>query len=885
MTTIFDFSSRVILNVTTTEDQNDGSEANGLSLRDAILQANANPSKEYIINLPAGFYNLTIQNILQPPAIDDTTPDLPTLIESRKTTGDLDISGRITIIGEDPANTVISASGLQRFFTGTETIIDLGDENLNRDINFSSFNTRFTVGDRIFDVASGANLTLENVTVQDGVLIENRSVRVDVVGQDERSRLIEIGNIDTSPNGAGINVETGGRLVLNNTIVKSNQTEAKGGGINNAGTTIINDSIIKTNESKNINTRGLFVRETKTGGGIFNSGTLTINRSSIINNFVQSAIPTDIEGAGAGITNEAGGIVTIVNTSILGNNAGVDAGGGLLTRGRATIINSTIVDNTAQVGGGIYSETTGANTVINNSIVAKNKVQTTFVEDINVDFPRSNLNEVTGVGFIDEFILDILDEENSLIQPPPEGNVFRDSFYSIRVLYRNEDPFSTLPPEGLDVTSTVNLNNLIFNTSADIEFVFNDYSGGDLDNFFRRNNGFSGRDDNLISNVDQNFGFAYRDNSDNLVFLETEFDFDEEGKLVLVLKDFNLATSDNFNQKIFLADKQEVFQFSTFNNNLLLDNANKSQAPFFRDSNNQVPNFFNVVNFERRKVGEFVTNIPNPPLSTDVDGFFAGGSSFNLIGSSSANGIVDRVNNNIVGSTSNPLDPKLQAVLNDAGDIIGYLPLEGSLAINAGNNGIVELRQFFSTEPVDQFGNSRINDGRVDIGSVESGFSNLTLGKVLSESDSLLNQTITRFRSSLVSGTYLYTTNGEINNVLGSFAGSFVEEGEAFKVATQPADGLIAINRFHNTSVPGTYLFATEAESNSIRQNFTNFVEEGIAFYVYGADSNRGEDIYRFHNLAQPGTYLFVGEQEKNNIINNPSLRNFVLEGVAFEVG
>lgn len=885
MTTIFDFSSRVILNVTTTEDQNDGSEANGLSLRDAILQANANPSKEYIINLPAGFYNLTIQNILQPPAIDDTTPDLPTLIESRKTTGDLDISGRITIIGEDPANTVISASGLQRFFTGIETIIDIGDENLNQDINFSSFNTRFTVGDRIFDVASGANLTIENVTVQDGVLIENRFVRVDVVGQDERSRLIEIGNIDTSPNGAGINVETGGRLVLNNTIVKSNQTEAKGGGINNAGTTIINDSIIKTNESKNINTRGLFVRETKTGGGIFNSGTLTINRSSIINNFVQSAIPTDIEGAGAGITNEAGGLVTIVNTSILGNNAGVDAGGGLLTRGRATIINSTIVDNTAQVGGGIYSETTGANTVINNSIVAKNKVQTTFVEDINVDFPRFNLNEVTGVGFIDEFILDILDEENSLIQPPPEGNVFRDSFYSIRVLYRNEDPFSTLPPEGLDVTSTVNLNNLIFNTSADIEFVFNDYSGGDLDNFFRRNNGFSGRDDNLISNVDQNFGFAYRDNSDNLVFLETDFDFDEEGKLVLVLKDFNLATSDNFNQKIFLADKQEVFQFSTFNNNLFLDNANKNQAPFFRDSNNQVPNFFNVVNFERRKVGEFVTNIPNPPLSTDVDGFFAGGSSFNLIGSSSANGIVDRVNNNIVGSTSNPLDPKLQAVLNDAGDIIGYLPLEGSLAINAGNNGIVELRQFFSTEPVDQFGNSRINDGRVDIGSVESGFSNLTLGKVLSESDSLLNQTITRFRSSLVSGTYLYTTNGESNNVRGSFAGSFVEEGEAFKVATQPADGLIAINRFHNTSVPGTYLFATEAESNSIRQNFTNFVEEGIAFYVYGADSNRGEDIYRFHNLAQPGTYLFVGEQEKNNIINNPSLRNFVLEGVAFEVG
>lgn len=260
--------------------------------------------------------------------------------------------------------------------------------------------------------------------------------------------------------------------------------------------------------------------------------------------------------------------------------------------------------------------------------------------------------------------------------------------------------------------------------------------------------------------------------------------------------------------------------------------------------------------------------------------FFGRSSAFNLIGSSSANGIVDGVNNNIVGSTTDPLDPLLEPIATLGGDIIAYQPIDDSPAINAGNNLIVELQQFFSANPVDQFGNPRINNGTVDIGSVESGY--IDTQGVLTEIDSLLNTPIFRFQNQDVAGTYLYAQEQEAQQIRSRYP-NFIEEGQAFKVADQQADGLIRINRFQNTDIPGTYLFATEAESVSIRQNHQNFKEEGVAFYVYGADADIGEDVYRFQSLKLPGTYLFALEGEKDSILANYS-SDFRLEGVAFEV-
>lgn len=871
--TTFNFSRRVELRVTTTEDQNDGSSANGLSLRDAILQANANPSKEYVIYLPAGTYNLTLQNILQPPGIDDSTPDLETLKESRKTTGDLDITGNITIIGDDPdpKNIVISGKGLQRNFLGKTSLTD------------SLRN--FTVGDRIIDVLPGGFLTLENVTLQDGLLIEEQSIFVDVNNDAFFDEGINIGNIDTVPYGAGINVSSGARAIINNSIIANNLSEVRGGGINNEGDLTLNNSLIKNNRSQKIN--NALIPEVKTGGGIFNTGIIRINRSSIINNSVDSALITDIEGAGAGITNDSSGIMTIINTNISGNNAGVDAGGGVLTRGKATIINSTIVNNIGQVGGGIYSETRGANTIINNSIVANNQILKEQREEITSDFPVFNLTRTPLANFAEEFIWDIVNGTNRLIQPPPDVTPFRDSYYTMRVLYRNQDPFSGYPPEGLDLTAIVSLENLVFNADADIEFVFNRYVPSNLnvndpDNFFSEVNGFAGENNNLILNQGQDFQFAYENASGNKVFLKTDFEFDQEGKLTLVLSDSNVINNFDNNLDIFVADTRNVFTFDTFNNTIILNDENKRSASFVRDQNNQVRNFDNTVNLQTRKIAEKITEIPNPPLPSDIDGFFAEASAFNLIGSSTANGILNGVNNNIVGSASNPLDPLLEPIPNVVGtDIIAYQPIEGSPAINAGNNNIIELQQFFSGNPVDQLGNPRINNGRVDIGSVESGF--IQTQSVLTETDSLLNIPVIRFQNKNITGTYLYAKETEAQQITANYP-NFSREGQAFKVADRAADGLIPIYRFQNKAVPGTYLFVTEEERNNIKQNYKNFQEEGTAFYVYGANAGIGENVYRFQSLNLPGTYLFVLEAEKNNIIANYS-NQYRLEGVAFEVG
>ncbi|MGI0479895.1 peroxidase family protein [Geminocystis sp. CENA526] len=145
----------------------------------------------------------------------------------------------------------------------------------------------------------------------------------------------------------------------------------------------------------------------------------------------------------------------------------------------------------------------------------------------------------------------------------------------------------------------------------------------------------------------------------------------------------------------------------------------------------------------------------------------------------------------------------------------------------------------------------------------------------------VLDDPFTRFQNSAQPGTYLFADETESQSVRDNFSPPFVEEGEAFKVSIEPNDELVKFNRFQNSLVPGTYLYADEAESVSIRQNFPQFEEEGTAFYAYGADANKGQDFYRFQNTQLPGTYIFVGEEERQSILAN--FPQFVEEGIAFE--
>ncbi len=101
------------------------------------------------------------------------------------------------------------------------------------------------------------------------------------------------------------------------------------------------------------------------GGGIKNSGTLTLDSSIVRNN--SSPDPTsNISGAGGGIYNT--GTLEVSNSTISGNNAGL--GGGIYNTGTLEVSNSTISGNRVGTrflasGGGIYN--TGTAKVFNST--------------------------------------------------------------------------------------------------------------------------------------------------------------------------------------------------------------------------------------------------------------------------------------------------------------------------------------------------------------------------------------------------------------------------------------------------------------------------------------------------------------------------------------
>ena len=145
-----------------------------------------------------------------------------------------------------------------------------------------------------------------------------------------------------------------------------------------------------------------------------------------------------------------------------------------------------------------------------------------------------------------------------------------------------------------------------------------------------------------------------------------------------------------------------------------------------------------------------------------------------------------------------------------------------------------------------------------------------------------LDVNINRFQNTDIPGTYLFANDEESKSIRENFP-NFSEEGLAFQVADKPGNGLIPLYRFQSLITPGTYLFAAQEERESIKENFSDaFTEEGLAFYVYGAGSGFGTEFIRFQNTERPGTYLFAGQEEAESIRQN--FPNFIEEGVAFEL-
>lgn len=262
------------------------------TLRAAIQETNA-LAGTHTMTLPAGTYVLSLVGY------DDSTTN-------SAATGDLDISGTVTLTGAGASTTEIDAQGLEDCaVTGTN--------------------------DRIFHVLSGATATLSKVTIKNG-------------GYDSSCSMGPYFD-----EGGGI--KNSGTLTVSEVIITDNQSERHGGGIYNEGTLAVSDSVINDNSSNY-------------GGGIKDyRGKTTITGSTIAGNFgdesgggivteegslsiSDSTIYQNISVAGGGIIGfMPSGTISITNSTIQENAAIFAAGMGC---GLATvnITNSTFSGNT-----------------------------------------------------------------------------------------------------------------------------------------------------------------------------------------------------------------------------------------------------------------------------------------------------------------------------------------------------------------------------------------------------------------------------------------------------------------------------------------------------------------------------------------------------------
>jgi CSLREA domain-containing protein len=287
--------------VTKTADTNDGTCDSDCSLREAIIASNAAAGAD-TITLPAGTYTLTIAG----------------QGEDGGATGDLDITGDLTINGAGAATTIVNGGGLDRVF---------------------------------HIVPSGVTVTFNNLTITGGSLTNGNGGGLLNEGTANLNNCVVSGN--SVPNGDGGGVYNDFFMTISNSTISGNSSpNGDGGGVYDNGNQI---TITNTTISGNSASGG-------DGGGMyFNGIEADISQCTFSNNHADSG------GDGGGMFAN-GNNLFLTNCTITGNSA-VD-GGGLFNDGNSSINAVTIASNTATgTGGGI--EAVGSAS-IEGTIVANN---------------------------------------------------------------------------------------------------------------------------------------------------------------------------------------------------------------------------------------------------------------------------------------------------------------------------------------------------------------------------------------------------------------------------------------------------------------------------------------------------------------------------------
>ncbi len=356
------FSVNTVLDTVAVNLKN-GKDATGhVSLRSAIMAANAHPGSD-TIKLPVGTFKLTI----------------PGAGEDADATGDLDINGNLTIQGKSSTSTIVDGNGLDRVF-----------EVLSGTVSFSKLTIqdgRNTEGAGLFN--AGGRVTLTSVAVIDNFAVGlNGANGTNGSGNETTGAGVRIGfagfggQAGGAAAGGGIFNASGSLTLVGSTIAANQAIGGNGGRGGNGADAIGADGVSSTTMATRdgeVAVGGIGGAGgqggTGQGGGIFNApgASLTITGSVVTNNL---AVGGNGGTGGTGGTGEGGRgalpLGSVAGTVGFGGNgfggtggasgqAGVGEGGGLFNASLTSLSTkaNSFVDDAALGGAGGQGGTGG----------------------------------------------------------------------------------------------------------------------------------------------------------------------------------------------------------------------------------------------------------------------------------------------------------------------------------------------------------------------------------------------------------------------------------------------------------------------------------------------------------------------------------------------
>ncbi|WP_420490000.1 Calx-beta domain-containing protein [Microcystis aeruginosa] len=676
-------SAPIILTVNTTADQNDGTTTGGLSLRDAILIANADTTNDYIIELQGGqTYFLT--NMVFGDLWDNTAK-----------TGDLDIlpGGKVTIKSLGTSQAVIDGSGL---------------------------GSGYGKGNRIFHVLANSNFSLDKITITKsavgGILVDQNALA-------NISNSIITQNVYVSMSGGSASTRGGGISNFGNTIIQSStinqNSSGYGGGIYNEGSLTINDSTINENNS------------TYDGGGIYSSGTLTVTNSVVNSNKTGFNGGGFYNGGTANISktafnnNNDTGIYNTGSLTLTDGSINSNLSAGLENKGTTTVTGTSINSNT---GNGIEN-----NNILNISqaIINQNGQSGLYNSPdlfgsnnkyANVESTIIDRNGDTGI-----YNSGTINISKSVVSSNADGGLYNNSGNATVIDTIIQNNITTGFGGGID-NRTANLtviNSLIDGNSA------TKYGGG----IYNYNDTLHNVTivNSTISNNSASFGGGILNTGYTVPGSRNVPPRDTRATFTAI----NLTISGNSASRSGGGIYNESRGNLNLSNNTITNNT--STSDIFNISGGTGGGIYNEINGGLDNTAKGVVNTKNTIIAGNFD------TQNNSVTSRTLNpdlyGPINGDNNNLIGNLSgasgsvgtgtdlvNP-NPKLGPLQNNGGITLTHTVLSNSPAINKGNNLLVPLDSMDidgdgnKTEqiPFDQRGTgfSRIIGGTVDIGAFE----------------------------------------------------------------------------------------------------------------------------------------------------------------------